>query len=415
LLFSLASVQHVLNTLGNPQNAVPVIHVAGTNGKGSVCALLQAALLASGLSTGLTISPHLITENERIQINGQQLSAADWQAAKAAVSLAENHANPENTLSYFEQCMAMAFWTFAQKKVDFALIETGVGGRLDASNVVSMPCIGVITSIGLDHTEWLGPTLADIAREKAGIIKPGMPVVLGPTIEAPALGVIQAIATQQNSPTYKPLPKRLIPLASKANSLQQQWQDVATGQVISCPLLGSYQHHNVLTALHTLEVLAGNGHPVGNYSHWLKGFAEVSWPGRFQVLTERRLIVDGSHNADGFASLLTSLQHWAGDAPPPMAVLLSLKANRDRALLHTLLGEWPWQQLWVSEGAEGFHNSGMLSRALTDYAPCPVAPVVDYGEALDNVQGWLAENPQRWAVVTGSLYQVGEVLSRVNR
>jgi dihydrofolate synthase / folylpolyglutamate synthase len=406
--FTLHAIQTVLDRLGNPQQQRPVIHVAGTNGKGSVCALLAAALHATGASVGLTISPHLHREQERIQLNGQPVDIALWQQAQHTVQ----QADPQDTLSYFERMIAMAFWVFNQQAVDWAIVETGVGGRLDATNTVPHPALTVITSIGLDHQAWLGNTLTEIATEKAGIIKPHVPVVLGPDLPSAAMAVMRTHAQAMQAPVHVADGHRLT--ADRATHLQasQHWCDRQTQTRFTCPLLGTYQAHNLSVALTALDTLQASGHAVGQLHQWLHGFTAVHWPGRFQILPSQRLILDGSHNADGIRTLCDTLHGWLAPGTP-LAVAVSLKANRDPATLAPLLtAGLPIAQVWTMAGQSGYHSAQALAEALR--AVTPVAITASDGgveTTTDAVTAWLCAHPTAWGLITGSLYTVGEVMA----
>jgi dihydrofolate synthase / folylpolyglutamate synthase len=422
--FTLQAITSVLHRLGNPHQAgYRVVHVAGTNGKGSVCALIEAALRASGQTTGLTISPHLVHSTERIQLNGQPVSTAVWQTAQIAVQAAD----PDHTLSYFEQCMAMAFWVFAQNKVDWVILETGVGGRLDASNVVTAPALAVITSIGLDHMALLGDTLEAIATEKAGIIKPHCPVVLGPGLTLTVSAVFARIAQALEAPVVTvPLGAVLWhpePLGGKGDTLAlPHYIETATGQALPCPLLGIHQADNVATAWTALHALAQQGHKCGNPDLWRQGFAGVQWPGRCQVWPNRRWVIDGSHNPPGMQTLRHTLDAVLPPTSEPMGLVLSLKADRDPAtVLPVLLTGRVWGPVWVMPGPAdsglSFHTSAELALHVKAYLPAraEVLVVNALPIALAQLTQWqqqyIHQQPMPWGLVTGSLYSVGAVLA----
>jgi dihydrofolate synthase / folylpolyglutamate synthase len=386
--FCLDHISRVLNRLGNPHHRFNAIHVAGTNGKGSVCAMAESALRSAGFATGMTISPHLITARERIQLNGQPVDHTLYSEAERVVNLAD----PDQSLSYFERHIAMAFWTFAHHQVDWAVIETGVGGRLDATNVIPQPAVCAITSIGLDHQAWLGDSLAAIAHEKAGIIKPGTSVVLGPNLPTEALKTITDTAKNLSVSciTASPLaPQGFTPdgLAAWQDGQQTLWQ---------IPLLGVYQGDNLATVLAVLHNLLQRGYAVGQPKYWATGLQNTVWPGRFQVLPQWRCVLDGSHNQDGFASLVETLKQWHTPRIP-VSLLLTLKANRDPQWLLPLIEALPWEHVWAAPGpSDDYHLPALLTQLHRQIQPIVSIKQVDAELALN---GWL--------VITGSLYTAG--------
>ena len=268
----LDAIRAVTAALGGPERAFRAVHVAGTNGKGAVCALLDAALAADGAAVGRYTSPHLVRLNERFFVRGRPLDDAtlDRHAARvASVAPAD--------LTFFEARTAVAFLAYAEEKCDRVILETGLGGRLDATNVCN-PELAVITRIGLDHCDWLGDTVEKIAAEKAGIVKPGVPVVLGRNVPS-VRAVVEARAAELGAPFHY------------APDLVAETEIPA-----DLPLPGSFNRENAVTALAALRVL-GAGSPAG--------FAHAVWPGRFQRI--RNFIVDGAHNPPAAEALASAL------------------------------------------------------------------------------------------------------------
>ncbi|HEX2697046.1 MAG TPA: folylpolyglutamate synthase/dihydrofolate synthase family protein, partial [Anaerolineales bacterium] len=319
--FNLDRMRALMAELGHPEAKYPIIHVAGTKGKGSVSALCAAGLQAAGYKTGLYTSPHLLDYCERIQINGQPIPHADLvelvEQIKPAVARVEK-------LTTFEITTALGFLYFAQQNVDAAVIEVGLGGRLDATNVV-MPKVSVITSLSYDHMAVLGNTLALIAGEKAGIIKPNVLVVSAPQKDE-ALQVLQRIAIERNAPFtlvgrdlfYKSLEHSLdgqtleIFALSRGLSEGEDRSRSATGEpsnvlTFQLPLLGIHQVENAATAYSALKV---SGLDVSDEAIQ-KGFSEVKWPARFEVARrEPPVIFDSAHNQDSFARLRQALDDY---------------------------------------------------------------------------------------------------------
>ena len=284
---SLDAIRGICAALGDPQLKFRAIHVAGTNGKGAVCAILDAALRAGGLRIGRYTSPHLVRINERFFLDGAPISDEVLERAADKVFHADSSSNSSSNsiygLTFFEALTAVAFLVYAEAKVDYAVLETGLGGRLDATNVCR-PELCVITKIGLDHCDWLGDTVEKIAAEKAGIIKKGVPIVLGKNDPA-VVAVVKARASEVGAPfVYAP--------------------DVADESEIpdGFSLVGSFNRENAVTAIAALKTL-------GLTKGMADGLGNVVWPGRFQRVG--RFIIDGAHNPPAARALAAALRKYA--------------------------------------------------------------------------------------------------------
>ncbi|MFZ4556767.1 MAG: bifunctional folylpolyglutamate synthase/dihydrofolate synthase, partial [Pseudanabaena sp.] len=282
----LERIQQLLHTLGNPHQQVPIIHVAGTNGKGSVCAFLLSILQVAGYRVGRYTSPHLLDWRERITINGEWISNQDLLAALDRV---ESAIAPEFPPTQFEVITAAMWWYFAEKTVDIAIIETGLGGRLDGTNVCDRPLVSAITSIGLDHCQQLGNTLAAIASEKAGIIKPKCPVVI-------AENAPEAIAALQNKVLECDALVTWVKSATKT-ATGAIWQ----GFEYPLPLLGQHQLMNSALAIAVIHSLRNQGWQISDDAIRL-GMAKTEWAGRLQWIEFKlngsscKILIDGAHN-----------------------------------------------------------------------------------------------------------------------
>ena len=308
--FKLERMQALVASMGDPQAAYPIIHVAGTKGKGSVCILCASALHEAGYKVGLYTSPHLDDYAERIQVDGQFIPHADLvemvEAIKPYVA-----AIPE--LTTFEITTALAFMYFKQQKVDTAVIEVGLGGRLDATNVVN-PVVSVITSISYDHTQLLGNTLTLIAGEKAGIIKPGVPVVTSPQFEE-ARQVIERVAHDRGCSSVQV--GKDIQFEGVSKSLAGQtirvWSAGAPPSAaieLSIPLLGAHQAANAATAYAALEIFDKLGLKV-NHQAIKAGFSKAFWPGRFEIVQHTPpVVLDCAHNRDSALKLRLTLDEY---------------------------------------------------------------------------------------------------------
>jgi dihydrofolate synthase / folylpolyglutamate synthase len=321
-----------LKPLGNPHQAYPVIHVAGTKGKGSVCAMCASALRAAGYKVGLYTSPHMQDYAERIQLDGRPIPHADLVDLVDELRPALDQSKRLTTfeITTFEITTALAFLYFAQQGATAVVAEVGLGGRLDATNVVH-PLVSVITSISYDHTQVLGNTLEEIAAEKGGIIKPGVPLVISPQKEAARL-VFERMAAERGAPLLEV--GREFQFSPIMTSLERQslavWrvQGETAGEPVklTIPLLGAHQLENAATAYAALEVAQEGGLKLTK-SAIQHGFAAVDWPGRFEVLrSDPPLVIDSAHNRDSALRLRQTLETYF----PGQRAVLIFGASEDK-------------------------------------------------------------------------------------
>ena len=317
----LARTRALLAALGDPHKQLRFVHVAGTNGKGSTAAMLDSCLRCAGYKVGLFTSPYIIRFNERVQVNGAPIPDGDLvrlveQVRPAAAAMAD-------VPTEFELITALGMLYFAQQRCDIVVLEVGLGGALDSTNVIDPPECAVITALGMDHVKELGPTLADIAAAKAGIVKPGSPVVsYGGAPEADR--VIAAAAAAQNAPlTVADFSK----LTLRAAGLDGQTFDYDGLAGLTLPLLAGYQPRNAAVAIEALRALRGRGWQVPD-SAIRQGLAQVRWPGRFELLRrEPPFLLDGSHNAHGMRATADSLRAlFPGEK---FVFLVSIMADKD--------------------------------------------------------------------------------------
>jgi len=323
--FDLGRMHRFVEMLGSPHAQYPIVHVAGTKGKGSTSAMIAEVLQTAGYKVGLYTSPHMIDFSERIQVNRVPVSHKELvdlvEKLKPAVEVIEQ-------LTTFELTTAAAFLYFAQEKVDIAVIEVGLGGRLDATNVVD-PLVSVITSLSMDHMNVLGDTLEKIAAEKGGIIKPGKPVIVAHQ-KPEAISVLRKIAMERHSPmTYV---DDAWTVDSIAHTLQGQTIEIKALMDRSEPiqfslsLHGEHQAHNALTAFCVLDFLRHKGYKF-NVEQIQKGFAKVVWPGRFEILqTNPMVIIDSAHNIDSCEKLAQTVRDYL----PGRDVILIFGASEDK-------------------------------------------------------------------------------------
>ena len=370
----LDSIGAICSRLGNPQDALRIVHVAGTNGKGATCALIESSLRAAGFSTGRYTSPHLVSLNERFMLNGAPVSEESLDEAYASLP------GPEG-LTYFELLTATAFELYRREKVDWLVLETGLGGRLDATNIVKRPEVCVITRIGLDHCDWLGGTLREIAAEKGGIIKDGVPVVLGAMPEE-AREVLERIAKERNAPCI------YAPDLIKETEIPEGFA-----------LAGKFNRENALTALAALKVLGVGRDAIE------RGFASVVWPGRFQKIVkgDRRFIVDGAHNPPAMRALVDSLKE---DVMPVNAVICGFCGDKDVAANLELLREIADRGIAVPIRNPRSLSAEATAKLMRDVGFADVRSCESLEDALS-----LALDG---TVVCGSLFLAGETLQLLN-
>jgi dihydrofolate synthase / folylpolyglutamate synthase len=370
----LDNVRRLLNALGEPQNESRFIHVAGTNGKGSVCAMIDSICRTAGMKTGLFTSPHLIRLNERIQINGLPIDDED---AVRGIERIRALIDEEHHPTFFEITTALAFDYFRRQGVDLVVLETGLGGRLDATNVVT-PLVSVLTSIDLDHQKWLGETLEEIAVEKGGIIKPGIPVVSG-WQPARVRTVLERIAAECSAPiSYAEIPIQ--------------------GMFIG--LAGSHQRLNAAIAVNAVlqASLRVSSQAVK------EGLANVYWPGRFQRITER-IILDGAHNP---AAAKCVADTWLESAGSQKAtIIFGGMCDKDLQGMILTLGRVAARFLLVPIRSQRAAAPAEIERLVP--VPLTSALCASLEKALE-----LAHHFSEPILVTGSLFLVGETLAILN-
>jgi dihydrofolate synthase/folylpolyglutamate synthase len=423
----LERIQGLLADLGNPQTKVPIIHVAGTNGKGSVCAYLSAILTAAGYRVGRYISPHLVDWTERICLNEKPIAREEFisilEQIKATI---KNRVSAAPCPTQFEVITAAAWLYFAQQQVDIAVMEVGLGGRLDATNVCDRPLVSIITSISWEHWQRLGPTIAHIAREKAGILKPGCPAICGP-LPPDAQKVVESRIAELNCPAIFPQPARIIehnsvnsPVNSPVNSSadnflanQQQWA-VYENIKYPLPLLGEIQLTNSALAIAAIELLQEQGWQISD-SQIADGMAKTRWPGRLQWVNwsngqgkkrTQRLLVDGAHNA---AAAQVLRQYVDKISPQPVNWVMGMLSTKDHSGIFKALLR-PGDRLYLVPVPD--HSSAVAEDLAAIAQPiCPeLAEIKCYPElaiALENCQHRDLSTGEPLTILCGSLYLLG--------
>lgn len=379
----LDAIRAVAASLGNPQDALRAIHIAGTNGKGAVAATLDACLRAAGFRVGRYTSPHLVRLNERFFVDGHPVSDGSLEASAEKV-----RAFAPDGLTFFEALTAVAFDVFAASSLDYAVLETGLGGRLDATNICR-PSLTVLTRIGLDHCDWLGGSVSEIAAEKAGIIKPGVPVVVGENVDE-ARAVIERRSRELSAPCYY------------APDL------VAPGEIpVDYSLSGAFNRENAITAFAALKVLLALGEGLSPedagmsrvYSASLKGAGDIVWPGRFQRVGN--FLVDGAHNPPAARALAAALE--CENVPAHSLTLIAgFCGDKDVDEVLRILSPYVSDALALAVG-----NARSLTAAEAAHR------MINAGisaKAVDSLSEAIAQAGAAPTLICGSLFLAGEAL-----
>lgn len=393
----LERIRALCDALGHPETHFPAVHIAGTNGKGSVAALVASALQRAGLRVGLYTSPHLVRWSERVQVDGTEIPV---EAFASTIEQLE-HVACKVGATAFELVTAVAFAHFAKQRVDLAVVEAGLGGRFDATNVVR-PVVTALTRVDLDHTQLLGETLERIAWEKVGVVKPGVPLVSDP-LPPSAQRVVAEACRRQRAPLHI-----APPFASTAFDETSQTVDAGAWGSVRLALLGSYQLHNLSVAVAALDVLRER---LDLDQGALKaGLERARWPGRFEFVGRQPLIVlDGAHNPAGAAWLVQSLERYA-NVRGKRWLLFGVRQDKDvRAITRTLFPTFERIHLAALPGRYGLDPEALLAYA---QRRDPEA------KAFSNVEAALSETldglePDDLLCVTGSFVLVGEVRCRL--
>lgn len=406
---TLDGTRELLGALGEPQRAFRSVHVAGTNGKGSVCALVERVLRAARAETGLFTSPHLVDFRERIRVSGRwpdEAALSERLAALEALPVTKDR-------TFFEVATALGFDWFARHGVQWAVVEVGLGGRLDTTNVLA-PDVCAITNIGLDHAEILGETHEKIAVEKAGILKPGVPVVSGVEHDVAATAIAR-VAREVGAPLHQ--------ARDLVNVTQTQFGAWGTRLAIECEpwgafqlqtsLRGRHQRANARVALAVLSLLARRGVPV-SLNALRDGFAAARWPGRLEPSPAvRRLWWDGAHNLDGVREMVHAWREDMG-LEPPMAIVFACGRDKDaRAMLQRLHAFAPDARLTLtrtrSERAFAPEELAALAAGLGIEAATAAGVREALAPWLDHGPDGRGRGPGR-VLVCGTLFAVGEAM-----
>ncbi|MFL2848289.1 MAG: bifunctional folylpolyglutamate synthase/dihydrofolate synthase [Coraliomargaritaceae bacterium] len=385
--YGLVRMRRFAKALHNPEKALTLIHVAGTNGKGSVCAMLEAIYRSNGYKTGLFTSPHLIRLNERIQINRVPISDQDLaNSANALITECDKQFEPNDYPSFFEFITAIAFSHFSKNAVDIAIIETGLGGRLDATNIIN-PELSIITSIGKDHTDILGDTLEAITQEKAGIIKPNTPVLIGKLPDI-SKTIIKEKADALNSEYYT------LENYSEKHPLP------------TTNLKGTYQKQNAVLASYATKILADR-FPIKH----TQALNQVKWEGRWQKLKLKKqtLILDSTHNAEACLQLEENLRNHIAESGKKPIIITGILGRERAGDIMPLLSQFA-KSLYLVEPDQPRSCS---AETLTSLIPKSqsIQPIASRLEQLFSENSCQIGDETDTILVTGSIYLIAEVLT----
>ena len=423
--FDLAHMRVLLEALNHPEHRFPSVLIAGTNGKGSTAATLASILRASGLKTGLYTSPHLIRINERIRINGEEISDDDFAELHAAIDRAAEKLVEKTELpwhpSFFEMMTAIAFEYFARERVDLAVLEVGMGGRLDATNVVE-PRVSVITDISLDHQKFLGNTVGEIAREKVGIIRSGGVVVTLP--QQPEANdvigntILELQARAVNAVPYVPpvspgSRQYLVAGAEQGEPLYRYPLQVMGEQIlVETPLVGRHQLRNIALAIAAAVELHQQGFSTVTPNSIERGIRETHWPGRFQVIAPRpgwpEMVIDVAHNPAGAWALRSALSERYEDR----RLIFVFAAMRDKAISEMAEILFPIaDRVIVTRPENPRAASPEEIQEAAARTGAEIEKVEDVQRAVERARE--ISDAETIVVITGSIYLVGEVMSQI--
>lgn len=388
---SLEAVGECLNAMGNPQDTFPVIHVAGTNGKGSVCADLTSILKTAGYRVGTFVSPHLIDIKERFLIQGKPVEEADFQEAFSCVKLIVDQMLEEGFLhpTFFEYMFYLGMELFSKKDLDYVIVETGLGGRLDTTNVIKHPIATVITSISLDHTQYLGDTIDKIATEKVGIIKKDCPIIFDAN-DIFAKTVIEEKAKEIGVSYY--------PLTNE-------------NRYIEIPFKAPYQSMNAALAVKAIEVL---NIPNCSADVCKKGLETVAWQGRMEeVLPD--VWLEGAHNPGGIKAFVETMSHMQQQEPKPLQLLFGAVVDKDYKQMIGMLCEYiTFERVTIAHfESERSLEKDVLKQLFEQHGCKEVEAFHTTNEALERALSQKKDEDRLFVI--GSLYLVGEVKQLIRR
>ncbi len=405
----LSRVTELLHRLGNPQDSLKFIHVGGTNGKGSFCSMLSSVLTENGYKTGLFTSPYIENFNERMMINGCEIPNGELAELTDKVAKIADTMNDPPT--EFELICALAMLYFKQNGCDIVVLEVGLGGRLDATNIIKNPILSVVTGIALDHTAILGDTVEKIATEKAGIIKEGCPVLLGcATAENDrenVESVIASTAEKQNSPFFK---TDISKLSVKEFSVNGTVFDFDNYKDVKIPLIGLYQAQNASNVLSAIDILKKFGYNVDSDAIYT-GLAKTKWKARFEKLSDKPLIFfDGSHNPQGVTETVKSVKCYFGDTKP--IIITGVMADKNYSVMTEKIAEIASKVFTLTPDNPRSLSANELADVYTSLG-VPSHACESIQSAVEAAMRF-AEEADLPILALGSLYMYGDVKKAIN-
>ena len=407
--FRLDRMFRMLDLLGNPHNAYPSVHVAGTKGKGSTCAFVASVLQAHGRKTGLYLSPHVLDLRERISVDGNWIDkdrfASLMGELRPVIERVEKEMIPT---TYFEILTALGMLHFAREKVDIAVLEVGIGGRLDATSVVT-PVVSVITTIGFDHMDKLGNTLSEIAGEKCGIVKPGVPVISAPQ-PPEAAETIERICSERGSPLrVVGRDIRVLSSSGETGALRFETREGAY-EAAKLGIEGIHQRSNAACAIGALEEIQGAGLVELDPAKLGEGLASTRLRARFELIPgEPRVLLDGAHNVDSLRALAESLRARGGLPGRRTVAVVGLAADKDLKACLSVLDEVADEFDFTRTSNPRAAAPEQLMETLSGLSTKPARVIHDIREAY--IAGLETAGPDGLLIVTGSFYLAGEVAS----
>ncbi|MEA1924655.1 MAG: folylpolyglutamate synthase/dihydrofolate synthase family protein [Candidatus Altiarchaeota archaeon] len=402
----LENITHLLSELGNPQESLKCIHVAGTNGKGSVCAMISSILKNDGLRTGLYTSPHLECFRERIQVNNEMIPEGELTSHVAEMKpvIEDMRKKPLGEPSYFEAVTALAFLHFSRMRVDYAVIETGLGGRLDATNVIN-PLVSVVTNVSMDHAKYLGDSIEELALEKAAIIKENG-ILVTAADDVRALEILLGECRKKNAKPVLVADTSIMKIHSDTQGSEFDYRgvyDIYRGLFV--PLPGEHQLINAATAISSIELLRDYGVRVcGDAIN--EGLSHVKWPGRLEIMGRNPFIVlDGAHNPSGFKQLKRSLAELFNYRR--LYLIVAVSSGKDYLQMISEIASSVDLAVVTGLRDKGHVDPGLLAG---EFIGCgrDVVKAVDMFNALDYALS--RANEEDLVCVTGSLYGVAEAM-----
>lgn len=406
---SLEDIRGYLRRMGDPDQRMKIIHVAGTNGKGSVCMFLTSMLLEAGYTVGTFVSPHLVSLRERFLLNGEMIEEAWFRQAFLRVKKLSDEKTAEGSAppTYFEFLFYMAMAVYETCRPDFVILETGLGGRLDATNVIRRPVLTVLTSISMDHRSQLGNSIREIAAQKAGILKPGVPAVFDAS-DAEAAAVISARAVERGCPQFPVTEQDVVCLGREEGGVRIAAETADVGPLaVTVPSEAEYQQRNAAVAIRAMSVLRRSGVCRFSPEDAARGIRRFAWPGRMEEVLPG-VFLDGAHNPGAAESLNRTLRRMQKETGAPVSLLVGAAADKEhKKVLQALCRQLPvGYAAAVRLRSERSADPALLAEELQE--ACGVKP-----EIFDDTEmAWnrlLARKGSGLAVCAGSLYLVGEI------